>query len=322
MSKVTIVIPVYNSEKFIGRCIDSILNQTYKDVKILLINDGSTDNSKKIIENYQKNYKNIEIINQENKGVSKTRNDAIKRVDTEYLMFMDDDDYIESDYVEKYVNVAIANNSDIVIGGYRRINSDKKILFKQKLIESPWSKYIVLAPWAKIYKTEFLKSNNINFFDYKIGEDVYFNIIAYSKNPKIKIIDYIGYNWFFNTKSVSNTSQRGLNDDIDITILLNKILYDCDNKDKYLYYYIYRYCVWYLLFSGRKSNSKQFLKHYKLCHEWMNENKIRKQFSVLSVNLKGEGLKNRIIVTVFHIIEKLHLIKFFAKIYCKGDKNK
>ena len=99
-NKVTMVIPVYNSEKYVGRCLKSVLEQTYKDVSILVINDGSTDNSQQIIDEYAKKYKNIISIEQKNMGVAKTRNKAIQMTNTEYIMFMDNDDYIDKDYIE------------------------------------------------------------------------------------------------------------------------------------------------------------------------------------------------------------------------------
>lgn len=321
MKKITLVIPVYNSEKYIGRCLDSILNQTYNDVDILVINDGSKDKSKEIIEEYQRKYNNIKLINQENIGVAKTRNKAIKLAETKYIMFIDNDDYIDSNYIETYLNKIEKTEADIVIGGYRRVNIDKKILFKQKLINTEWSKYIVLAPWAKIFNRDFLIKNNIEFLDYSIGEDVYFNLIAFSKNPKIEIIDYIGYNWFFNTKSVSNTSQRGLRDDTDIRVLLDKVLENCDIKDNELMkYYFVRYFIWYMLFSGRKSNNKSFMKYYQMYKKWFEENKINSNISPFSSKIKGESFKKRMIVGTFLFLEKINCIKLFSKVYCKGKE--
>ena len=320
MKKVTIIIPVYNSEKYIGRCLDSIVNQSFKDIDILVINDGSTDKSKEIVEEYQSKYRNIKLINQDNIGVAKTRNKAIKLIDTKYIMFIDNDDYIDSDYIETYINKIEETNADIVMGGYKRVNVDKKILFKQNLLDTNWSKYIVMAPWAKIYNREFLVKNNIEFLDYGIGEDVYFNLVAFAKNPKIQIIDYIGYNWFFNTKSVSNTSQRGLSKDIDIRVLLDKILIEYDKKDELIEYYFVRYFVWYMLFSGKKSSSKNFIEYYNVCKRWFKENKISSSITPLSYKLKGESLKNRIIVGTFLLIDKLHFMKIFSKIYCKGKE--
>ena len=104
MSKVTIIIPVYNSAEYIGKCIESILNQTYHDYDILIVNDGSKDNSQQIINEYKEKYPNkITAIEQENKGVARTRNESIKRATGKYIMFMDNDDYLDKDYIETFV---------------------------------------------------------------------------------------------------------------------------------------------------------------------------------------------------------------------------
>ena len=317
--KVSVIVPVYNSEKYIKRCIESILNQSFSEFELILINDGSKDNSQKILEEYKKKYEDkIELVNQTNIGVAKTRNKAIKLAKGQYIMFIDNDDYIDKDYIEKHMQKIEETNADLVMSGYRRINIDKKVLFKQKLLNTDWSKYIILAPWAKVYNKEFLLKNNIEFLDYGIGEDVYYNLVAFSKNPRIEIIDYIGYNWFFNTKSVSNTSQRGLSKDVDIRVVLTKILSEYTKRDELMNYYLVRYFIWYMLFSGRKSNSDNFMNYYKECKIWFKENKIENNFSPFSNRLKGEKFKNRIIVEAFLLIERLHCMKLFSKIYCKG----
>ena len=321
--KVSVIIPVYNSERYIERCIKSVLNQTFQEFELILINDGSKDNSQKILELYKEKYaEKIILVSQENMGVAKTRNKAIKRANGQYIMFIDNDDYIDNDYIETHIKKIEETDADIVMSGYRRVNIDKKVLFKQRLLNTNWSKYIILAPWAKIYKREFLIKHNVEFLDYAIGEDVYFNLVAFAKSPKIEIIDYIGYNWFFNTKSVSNTSQRGLSKKIDIRVLLDKILVEYNEKDELIEYYFVRYFIWYMLFSGRKSSSKKFIDYYGECKKWFKENKINNKISPFSYKLKGESIKNRIIVGTFLLIDKLHCIKLFSKIYCKGKENK
>ena len=105
MEKVTIVIPVYNAEKTISKCIDSILNQTNENYQVLLIDDGSKDNSLKVIKEYEKNYpKKIKVISKENEGVVATRNLGIDLCKTKYIMFIDNDDYIDKDYVEQFLS--------------------------------------------------------------------------------------------------------------------------------------------------------------------------------------------------------------------------
>lgn len=317
MRKVSIIIPVYNAEKTIEKCVSSILKQTYKNYEVLLIDDGSSDNSLDVIQKYKK-HENIKVLTQENHGVAYTRNRGIKEATGDYIMFIDNDDFIDSDYIEKHITAISKENSDIVMSGYRRINVENKVLHEEKLRDTYWSRFIVTAPWAKVYRRDFLLKNNIEFLSYGIGEDVYFNLLIYSFEPKITILNYIGYNWFFNTKSVSNTSQKGLNKNVDILFLLNKIIEKYDSIDGYLSYYLIRYYIWYLLFSGRNANKKDFILEYNRIKMWYNDNKISLKFSPFSKKINGETLKNRIIVFVFLALEKMQLIGLFAKFYYKG----
>lgn len=260
------------------------------------------------------------MLNQTNHGVAYTRNRGINESKGKYIMFIDNDDFIDYNYVKSHVEVAEKEDADVVISGYRRINAENMIMHEEKLKNTYWSRYIIVAPWAKIYKKEFLVKNNIEFLSYNIGEDVYFNLSVYSYNPKISIIDYVGYNWFFNTKSVSNTSQRGLDKKIDILFLLNKIIEKYKFLDEYLSYYLIRYYIWYLLFSGRKAKREDFLLEYNKIKAWYNKNNICLKIKPWSKKLAGESFKNRLIVFLFINLEKLHLVKIFSALYCKDKK--
>lgn len=319
MVKVSIIVPVYNAIDSIEKCIYSILNQTYQDYELLLINDGSTDNSLSVIKKFEDN-KKIRIINQTNHGVAYTRNLGIKEALGKYIMFIDNDDFIDEDYLEKHVYFIEKEDVDLVISGYRRVNVDNKVLYEEKLKNTYWARYIVVAPWAKIYRRDFLIKNNIEFFSYGIGEDVYFNLTCYSYQPKVFITSYVGYNWFFNTKSVSNTSQKGLNKNVDILVLLDKIVSKFEIIDEYLSYYLVRYYIWYLLFSGKKAHRKDFMLEYKRIKKWYLDNHISLKIMPWSRKLQGESLKNRLFVFVFLVLEKLHLIPLFSFIYCRVNK--
>ena len=316
MKKVSIIIPVYNSEKYISKCLDSVLSQTYENIEVLVINDGSKDDSINILKEYEKKDKRIILIDKQNEGVSTTRNLGIKKATGDFIMFIDNDDYIDRDYIFNYMNNY--KDEDIIIGSYKRTNTEDKILFKYNLdTKSNWSKYVVLAPWAKLYKRDFLIKNKIEFFSYGIGEDVYFNLLCYSKTNNIKIINNNEYNWFYNDKSVSNTNQKGLKNSVDITVLLNKLLEFINLNDKYNQYFLERYIYWYLLFSGRSANKNDFKKEYYKYLDWLNKNKIKSKVKVIF--LKGEPFKIKLSVIIFRIIRKLHMINLFSKIYCRGD---
>lgn len=322
MSKpaISVIIPVYNAQDGIKRCVDSLLNQSFKNFEIILLNDGSKDNSLNILKEYELKYSFVRVIDKQNEGVAVTRNKGILLAEGEYIMFMDNDDFVDSDYIETFYQAIHEKNLDLVIGGYKRVNQDNQIIFSQDIQQSEWSKYIIMAPWAKVYRTEFLKTNNLEFFDYGIGEDIIFNLAAYKTTDKIGLLDYKGYNWYYNNQSISNTSQRGFSPEIDILVLFSKIL-ELGKPSELVVYYLKRYYVWYLLFSGKSSSDQEFIHQYIRIKEWLKENKLISTISPLSKKVQGERFQTKISLIVFLSLEKLRLVPLFAKIYCKGKKD-
>ena len=325
MSKVTVIIPVYNSEKYISKCLDSILNQSYDDYEILIVNDGSKDNSKRIVDEYKGKYpEKIIFYNQENKGVSITRNESIKKANGKYVMFVDNDDYLDSDYIEKYVNAIEEADYDIAIGGYRRITEKNKILQQVKLKDEEWSKLIVMAPWAKIYNKQFLIDNNITFLKNNLGEDVYFNLKAMFLCKNIKIIDYIGYNWFFNTASVSNTIQKNITE-LQVYELLNNCYEELkesklmEKNYEILKTYFTRYIIWLLYFSTKGLDKKTIYNEYDKLFKWLEQKfpDYKKNKMISFTKPKGERFNIRVFTKVFLIAHKLHIAKMFIYIYSK-----
>ena len=114
MSKVSIIVPVYNVEKYLKRCIDSLINQTLKDIEIIVVDDGSTDNSGQIIKKYQEKNSNIKYYKKENGGLSDARNYGMKYAQSEYIAFLDSDDFVDKTMYEKMYNKAIEDNADYV----------------------------------------------------------------------------------------------------------------------------------------------------------------------------------------------------------------
>ena len=320
MDKVTIIIPVYNAEKTIEKCISSVLNQTYKNLEILVIDDGSKDNSFEVIKSIDD--PRIKAIKKKNEGVAVTRNKGIKMALGKYIMFIDNDDFIDEDYVETHVNNI--KDNDIVISGYRRPNEEGKIILELKLEDTPYSKMLVFAPWAKLYRKDFLIKNNIQFLDTNIGEDVYFNLYAVLKTDKIKILDYIGYNWFINSKSVSNTIQKDFRD-LQVFKLLNKC-YDKLKQEKLIEknyemveYFFIRYVSWFLSFSTRRRKYKEISKIYDELFDWLKERfpnyKKNKQIGLSTP--KGETKSTRKLVFLFMIFHKIKLGKLLVFLYSR-----
>ncbi len=320
MKMVSIIIPVYNAEKTIKKCIDSIINQTVNNWEIIAIDDGSSDKSYEILTEYAKTYSvKIHSFTQKNIGVTKTRERGIKEAAGEYIMFVDNDDYIDTDYVETFLKEIESGDYDCVVGGYRRINSEKRILFQYKPV-SEWMKYSILTPWARIFKKKVIVDRDIHFLDYKIGEDIYFNMRLFYLSSKIKRIEYTGYNWFYNGESVSNTTHKGLKKTYDPLVLLNNVDNAIEHSRKELYQLWYvKWVVWYLCFSGRNAAKSDFLDEAERLFSWLEKQKIRCYFPMFSKTIEGEPFKNRVIIKTFLLLKKLHLLGLFATVYCKEN---
>ena len=126
MCKISIIVPVYNTEKYLEKCLNSLISQTLEDIEILCINDGSTDNSIKILEQYANRDSRIKIINKKNAGVSAARNTGISQAKGEYLGFVDSDDYVDLNFYEKLYNTAKEYNASIAVAGIIRFNEFHK----------------------------------------------------------------------------------------------------------------------------------------------------------------------------------------------------
>lgn len=188
----SIVIPVYNCEKYLNKCIDSVLNQTFENFEVLLIDDGSTDRSRKICDEYLKKDKRIKVIHQKNSGVSSARNVGIDMAKGKYLSFLDSDDYVDEYWLE--TSIKYLNNYDIELLNYGFIsevsNDEKndmtevytvekyyssKEMIKEDLVYL-WDKHMLYNIWNKIYLTEIIRKNDLKFPNYNFAEDMYFNM--------------------------------------------------------------------------------------------------------------------------------------------------
>ncbi|MCU7203349.1 glycosyltransferase [Turicibacter sanguinis] len=170
MSLVSIIVPIYNVEKYLRRCLDSLVSQTYQNIEIICVNDGSTDNSQLIIEEYKCKFPDrIKSIMKLNGGLGDARNAGLLEAKGEYVLFIDSDDWIEKNTVEILIENALKNQSDIVICGLRRITEENRILSQEqcKLDKEYNNKdaLINLAPaaWNKLYKRNLFVDNNIMY---------------------------------------------------------------------------------------------------------------------------------------------------------------
>ena len=195
MPDISIIVPIYNAERFIKKCIDSLLNQTKQELEFILINDGSTDNTESIIKKYTD--KRIKYFKNKNQGIGKTRNFGISKAKGKYLMFIDSDDYIAENACEELYLKAKTSKADIVVCDFYKVYDNKKIeeiklpSFKTTSLKDNPNILIDinLAPWNKLYKTSLIKENNIKFVEGIKYEDAPFVAEALDKSNKIAKLD-------------------------------------------------------------------------------------------------------------------------------------
>lgn len=195
--KVTVVVPIYNVEKYLRRCIDSIINQTMREIEIILVDDGAIDNSGNICDEYAKIDKRIKVIHQKNAGLSAARNSGIKIATAQYICFIDSDDYIEEDMIEYLYKGAEKYNSDIACCGFSNIYENgviekvtiptKEIIFstQEALNIHLFSGYIDVVAWNKLYKTKLFK--DILYPEGYLYEDMLTTYKLLSKAEKISL---------------------------------------------------------------------------------------------------------------------------------------
>lgn len=207
-NKISIIIPVYNVEKYIEKAMESIIKQTYKNIEIIIIDDESKDNSIEICEKYEKQDKRIKIIHQKNKGLSGARNTGLEVATGEYIMFIDPDDTFELDACENLYNAIEKTKADYVIANYRNMDEDdtkwEKPAFdltkykEMEITSEDISKsfYVMNSGvWNKIFNKKFLDNINIKFIEKMPAEDAIFTTYCYMKAKKIYYIPETVYNY-------------------------------------------------------------------------------------------------------------------------------
>ena len=218
---ISIIVPVYNVEAYLPQCLDSLINQTYLDLEIICVNDGSTDGSLEILHQYDNKDERIKLITRENRGISATRNEALINASGEYVMFVDSDDWISQHTCEKAINAILTNDCDLVLWSYIREFNDKSLpnyIYDKVTVWDDSKKLCrrIVGPvdeelrtpqkldsygtvWGKIYKRKLIEQNiPIRFVDTsKIGtcEDVLFNIEYSLRTKKSEFIPELFYHY-------------------------------------------------------------------------------------------------------------------------------
>jgi glycosyltransferase involved in cell wall biosynthesis len=196
--KISVIVPVWNVEKYLRRSLDSICGQTLKELELITINDCSPDNSLAILQEYAAKDNRIKVINfPENRGVSAARNAGIDAAEGEYLGFVDPDDAIEPKFYETLYNKAKERGADIVNGNRKQFDFEGNEIISQNYHVRFWEAQIIGVFWTAIYRTSLIRYNNIRFpEDMTIGEDLVFLYHAMFKANKVLASDFVYYYYY------------------------------------------------------------------------------------------------------------------------------
>ncbi len=219
--KISVIVPVYNSEKFLDKCILSIINQTLSDFELILIDDGSRDKSGEICDEWAKKDSRIRVLRQKNGSAAASRNKGLEIAKGDYIAFIDSDDYIDSDYLKAMYEKAEENEADIVLSGCiweqngeneKRINPPL-VLTKEEYIKAVVGEKIVyitaFGPCCKLYKRKLIKDNNLLFDTrFKLSEDRIFNIKVMGEIKKAVSMEYLGYHYVDNPGSLTHNRKK------------------------------------------------------------------------------------------------------------------
>ncbi|HEW8463551.1 TPA: glycosyltransferase family 2 protein [Streptococcus pneumoniae] len=314
--KVSVIIPVYNVEKYLRRCLDSVVNQTYKDIEVILVNDDSPDNSKEICEEYVAKYSNIQLINQKNAGLGAARNTGLQYITGNAVTFVDSDDWLELDAIEYYVASMKKSDADIVVTQMIR----KKEYFSNEGTNGTTIKEEVLNQEQFAKKYFKIDGNNIEYYacaklykreiarevKYPVGlfaEDVPAAFGYIIRSQKIFYSTKVTYNYFFNDNSLT---AKFTDKDFDLEKIWDLVVEEAKvygNEDYILYAKVNRYRIDFNL----------------LCRIALSENKSDiEKYSQEIVVLLGKVKENKKILLKYLPFSRKVIFRLFIVDYTLG----
>ena len=276
MVKVSVIIPAYNAEKTINKCLDSLLSQTLDDYEVIVINDGSTDNTKSILNSYNDR---IKVISKKNGGIGIARNLGIREAKGEYITFVDSDDYVDSKLLEDYYNFAVSNNLDLVTGTYKKdVNG--------KIISWPGVKYdisnvkfnprilnlIEYAPWAKFYRKKMIIDNNILFVENKKYEDMPFVCKSLLKSNLVGYFEKPYYYYVIKKNTETTTMDKRVFDILDILSIIKDDYKDEKYMDDEVNFLIIDKATTYMLQQRVQKDKKIRNEFIDTCYKFLDKN--------------------------------------------------
>ena len=318
---VSIICGVYNAEKHIEKLMDSLVNQTYEQVEIILVVNATHDNTMVILQRYSDIYEHIHVYETPEKlGPGGARAKGVAYAKGDYIAIVDCDDYVSPDYIKNMVDILNGKVFyDVIISGFKRVDEDGQVKYVRRFNNTESALCQSVAPWAKLYSSAFLRRNDIVFRNIPFGEDILFTAEIILAKPKIWGVDSSDYYWVERLQSTSHTEIRGFpKTNCKIAIQYLNDMIEKYNPDKSaLFYHIYKYFVWYLLHSGRNVRAKRMLKEYdKICHylnvicpKWWKRN-------IMTIwQHREERNIVRVVLVFMLILRKIKLDKMFLSLY-------
>lgn len=304
--KISVIIPVYNVEKFVAKTLDSIVLQTYENLEIICVNDGSTDNSPQILEDYASRDKRIRIINQENKGLSGARNTGMAAMSGDYFTFIDSDDWLQLGTYQKFINILKQEERTIDIFLFNGFNYHEHNVFdKEALITQfdvrEWGDFTkshfktirehknpmhnTMGVWNKLYRTEWYRQYNFQFMDRMLAQDRLFSAQTYLATDNVYVLEDYLYCYRQHSQSLGHTIKKNVFNLMTICDKVKEVYKQNNffNESKYAYL---EYLVREILFGIRGCRDLQ------LREEFLQEG--RKRLNILIPELEEERYKQDI----------------------------
>ena len=351
MDLVSVIIPVYNVEKYLGRCVDSVLGQSYSNLEIILVDDGSPDKSGAMCDDYKLKDSRIKVIHKENGGLGFARNSGLDIATGRYVTFIDSDDWISKEHIKNLYETALQCNADVVIGTHTSVNTDgaetpQRLLLKEGVYEGesitdevvlpligadadfPNDIQITSSACMNLYSMDVINKYNLRFISekYAVAEDLYFNIDFFSASQRIVALNETGYYYFENNASISrkyspkrfertlNFYQK-VNEQIETYNLKDKVSFRADRS----FLMKIRVAIRHIVMSDlKRKNKKQEIKAI-LNHEVIR--KVLKGYPVdkyiPSMRILVKMMRSRNVNGVYYLMyirESAKENKFFTKI--------
>lgn len=283
---ISIIVPIYNVEKYLKKCIESIINQTYKNIEIILVDDGSPDNCGKICDEYSQKDKRIIVIHKKNGGLSDARNKGIDIAKGDYLTFIDSDDFVNIDYIEKLYNSIKLNNTKLAQCGISKVNENNEIIEKlnydenyiktsHEILNELYGKHLIenVVVWNKMYAKELFR--NIRFPVGKIHEDEFTTYKIFYSVDRISLLSDCLYNYRQTNESIIgkkfNKKRLNLLDALEERMDFFKNRNEIDLYEKTLKFYIEQLRLYYIKVKKYIENSKEIQqdikRKYKIEHK-------------------------------------------------------